>query len=197
MLSDHAYQLAKALKPWPTGCGPDKNQLRRLTILGIADVAAVAELEQRGLVNTDRDTTGGIVGMSATDLLHEHLESPVGESVGTRLSAADFAEIVKRHNGWLDGSGRRADLTLRDCSQLEFPGVRLRKAKLTGANLSHCGLADADLRDVDLFGANLKEADLRNADLSGADLRGATLCGCNLTGAKLANADLSVRPEKS
>ena len=123
MLSDSAYQLAKALNPWPTGCGPDKNQLKRLIILGVADGAAVAELEDSGLINTNRDATGVLVGMTATDQLHHHLDKPPDKTATARLSLADFAEIVKRHNAWLAGCGRRADLS---CATVPGSSCRTR-----------------------------------------------------------------------
>lgn len=70
---------------------------------------------------------------------------------------------------------------------LNFNGVDLSEANLSGAKLSGVNLSDANLSIVNLSGANLSEANLRNAKLNVARLSGA-----NLSSAILNNASLNV-----
>ena len=70
---------------------------------------------------------------------------------------------------------------------LNFSGVDLAEANLSGAKLSGVNLSDANLSIVNLSGANLSEANLSNAKLNVARLRGA-----NLSSAILNNASLNV-----
>ncbi|AUB41447.1 putative protein YjbI, containings pentapeptide repeats [Nostoc flagelliforme CCNUN1] len=70
---------------------------------------------------------------------------------------------------------------------LNFNGVDLSEANLSGAKLSGVNLSDANLSIVNLSGANLSEANLSNAKLNVARLSGA-----NLSSAILNNASLNV-----
>ncbi|MEI1374476.1 pentapeptide repeat-containing protein [Nostoc sp. UHCC 0926] len=70
---------------------------------------------------------------------------------------------------------------------LNFCGVDLAEANLSGAKLSGVNLSDANLSIVNLSGANLSEANLSNAKLNVARLSGA-----NLSSAILNNASFNV-----
>ncbi|MEH2273790.1 MAG: pentapeptide repeat-containing protein [Nostoc sp.] len=70
---------------------------------------------------------------------------------------------------------------------LNFSGVDLAEANLSGAKLSGVNLSDANLSIVNLSGANLSEANLSNAKLNVARLSGA-----NLSNAILNNASFNV-----
>lgn len=85
-------------------------------------------------------------------------------------------------NRWReDNTDIQVDLSEKDFTRDELPGV----------NFNGCILYEANLRAADLRGANLREADLGFADLIGADLTGADLVGANLSDAFLCGADLS------
>ncbi|MEH2237415.1 pentapeptide repeat-containing protein [Nostoc sp.] len=70
---------------------------------------------------------------------------------------------------------------------LNFSGIDLAEANLSGVKLSGVNLSDANLSIVNLSGANLSEANLSNAKLNVARLSGA-----NLSSAILNNASLNV-----
>ncbi|MEA5602651.1 pentapeptide repeat-containing protein [Nostoc sp. UHCC 0252] len=79
---------------------------------------------------------------------------------------------------------------------LNFSGIDLAEANLSGVKLSGVNLSDANLSIVNLSGANLSEANLSNAKLNVARLSGANLCGtilnkASLNVANLIRADLS------
>ena len=73
---------------------------------------------------------------------------------------------------------------------LNFNGVDLSEANLSGAKLSGVNLSDANLSIVNLSGANLSEANLSNAKLNVARLSGANLCSAILNNASLNVANL-------
>ncbi len=73
---------------------------------------------------------------------------------------------------------------------LNFNGVDLAEANLSGAKLSGVNLSDANLSIVNLSGANLSEANLSNAKLNVARLSGANLCSAILNNASLNVANL-------
>ncbi|MEH2055349.1 MAG: pentapeptide repeat-containing protein [Nostoc sp.] len=79
---------------------------------------------------------------------------------------------------------------------LNFSGIDLAEANLSGVKLSGINLSDANLSIVNLSGANLSEANLSNAKLNVARLSGANLCdaimnNASLNVANLIRADLS------
>ena len=98
------------------------------------------------------------------------------------FTTEQLAEIIKKHEAWLDDEdcGERADLRYAD----------LRSADLRSANLRSADLRYADLRSADLRYADLRYADLRSANLRYADLRYANLSSANLSSADLRSADL-------
>jgi uncharacterized protein YjbI with pentapeptide repeats len=116
-------------------------------------------------------------------------------------SAAELADIRKKHAEWLNDGGvidpklfndpRRANLCDTDLMLADLRGADLRGANLTGANLTYANLTSANLNGAHLNGANLTSAHLNGAHLNGADLRGANLTGANLTGADLRGANLT------
>ncbi|MFS0514176.1 pentapeptide repeat-containing protein [Nostoc sp. UIC 10607] len=73
---------------------------------------------------------------------------------------------------------------------LNFSGVDLAEANLSGAKLTGVNLSDANLSIVNLSGANLSEANLSNAKLNVARLSGANLCSAILNNASLNVANL-------
>jgi uncharacterized protein YjbI with pentapeptide repeats len=73
---------------------------------------------------------------------------------------------------------------------LNFSGVDLAEANLSGVKLSGVNLSDANLSIVNLSGANLSEANLSNAKLNVARLSGANLCSAILNNASLNVANL-------
>ena len=73
---------------------------------------------------------------------------------------------------------------------LNFNGVDLAEANLSGAKLSGVNLSDANLSIVNLSGANLSEANLSNTKLNVARLSGANLCSAILNNASLNVANL-------
>ncbi|MGF1939520.1 MAG: pentapeptide repeat-containing protein [Nostoc sp. ChiQUE02] len=73
---------------------------------------------------------------------------------------------------------------------LNFSGVALPEANLSGVKLSGVNLSDANLSIVNLSGANLSEANLSNAKLNVARLSGANLCSAILNNASLNVANL-------
>ncbi|MBD2246038.1 pentapeptide repeat-containing protein [Nostoc sp. FACHB-888] len=73
---------------------------------------------------------------------------------------------------------------------LNFNGVDLAEANLSGAKLSGVNLSNANLSIVNLSGANLSEANLSNAKLNVARLSGANLCSAILNNASLNVANL-------
>ncbi len=73
---------------------------------------------------------------------------------------------------------------------LNFSGVDLPEANLSGVKLSGVNLSDANLSIVNLSGANLSEANLSNAKLNVARLSGANLCSAILNNASLNVANL-------
>ncbi|MHC5724115.1 MAG: pentapeptide repeat-containing protein [Nostoc sp.] len=79
---------------------------------------------------------------------------------------------------------------------LNFSGVDLAEANLSGVKLSGVNLSDANLSIVNFSGANLSEANLSNAKLnvarlSGANLSNAILNNASFNVANLIRADLS------
>jgi uncharacterized protein YjbI with pentapeptide repeats len=79
---------------------------------------------------------------------------------------------------------------------LNFSGIDLAEANLSGVKLSGVNLSDANLSIVNLSGANLSEANLSNAKLnvarlSGVNLSNAILNNASLNVANLIRADLS------
>ncbi|MEH2063211.1 MAG: pentapeptide repeat-containing protein [Nostoc sp.] len=79
---------------------------------------------------------------------------------------------------------------------LNFSGIDLAEANLSGVKLSGINLSNANLSIVNLSGANLSEANLSNAKLNVARLSGANLCdaimnNASLNVANLIRADLS------
>ena len=79
---------------------------------------------------------------------------------------------------------------------LNFSGIDLAEANLSGVKLSGVNLSNANLSIVNLSGANLSEANLSNAKLNVARLSGANLCdaimnNASLNVANLIRADLS------
>ncbi len=79
---------------------------------------------------------------------------------------------------------------------LDFSGIELTEANLSGVKLSGVNLSNANLSIVNLSGANLSEANLSNAKLnvarlSGANLSNAILNNASLNVANLIRADLS------
>lgn len=79
---------------------------------------------------------------------------------------------------------------------LNFSGVDLAEANLSGVKLSGVNLSNANLSIVNLSGANLSEANLSNAKLnvarlSGANLSNAILNNASFNVANLIRADLS------
>ncbi len=73
---------------------------------------------------------------------------------------------------------------------LDFSGIELSEANLSGAKLSGVNLSDANLSVVNLSGANLSEANLSNAKLNVARLSGVNLCSAILNNASLNVANL-------
>lgn len=73
---------------------------------------------------------------------------------------------------------------------LNFSGVDLPEANLSGVKLSGVNLSDANLSIVNLSGANLSEANLSNVKLNVARLSGANLCSAILNNASLNVANL-------
>ncbi len=73
---------------------------------------------------------------------------------------------------------------------LNFNGVDLAEANLSGAKLTGVNLSNANLSIVNLSGANLSEANLSNAKLNVARLSGANLCSAILNNASLNVANL-------
>lgn len=73
---------------------------------------------------------------------------------------------------------------------LDFSGVNLSEANLSGIKLSGANLSQANLSIVNLSGANLCEANLSHAQMNVARLRGANLVGANLNHASLNVANL-------
>ena len=103
----------------------------------------------------------------------------------------ELAEILRKHNLWLDNGvgGERADL--RDA---DLRGACLRDADLRDADMLGADMLGADLRDADLCYANLRGACLRDADLCNANLRYADLRNADLRNADLCDADMRVLP---
>ncbi|MBG1265313.1 pentapeptide repeat-containing protein [Nostoc sp. WHI] len=73
---------------------------------------------------------------------------------------------------------------------LDFNGIDLAEANLSGVKLSGVNLSNANLSIVNLSGANLSEANLSNAKLNVARLSGANLCSAILNNASLNVANL-------
>jgi len=73
---------------------------------------------------------------------------------------------------------------------LNFSGIELSEANLSGSKLSGVNLSDANLSVVNLSGANLSEANLSNAKLNVARLSGVNLCSAILNNASLNVANL-------
>lgn len=107
-------------------------------------------------------------------------------------------KALKGHRAWLQNpkTGKRADLSHFDLSELTLPGISLKAATLVGANLYKTNLKGADLSMVDLFAADMEGANLADVNLYGANLRGsclnnATLDGANLTGCDFRSGQIS------
>jgi len=121
----------------------------------------------------------------------------------SKLLGALYPQITERlAPGFVVVHELRSSLTL---DGLDFSGVDLRQAWLSGASLigtkfcaahlSGAGLRKANLERADLSNANLTMADfdsanLRFASLSWANCKGSSLFGCDLRDADLSNADL-------
>jgi uncharacterized protein YjbI with pentapeptide repeats len=73
---------------------------------------------------------------------------------------------------------------------LNFSGIDLAEANLSGVKLSGVNLSNANLSIVNLSGANLSEANLSNAKLNIARLSGVNLCSAILNNASLNVANL-------
>ena len=111
--------------------------------------------------------------------------------------------VLNQHEEWLRTKrvyGQRANLTDRDCSNLNLPHAWLAEGvfvntKFKSTNLLGANVVRANFSGANLEGAILKElkgaqANFRNASLSNAKLAKADLRGADLQSARLNNADL-------
>ena len=115
----------------------------------------------------------------------------------------ELNKILDLHELWVKGSskGKKADLSDKDLSGLDFSNrnliriimnkANLSNAKLWNANFSHANLSNANLSYANLSYANLSKANLFKANLSFANLSYASLYKANLSFANLSLADLS------
>lgn len=98
----------------------------------------------------------------------------------------EIAEIVRKHQVWLDRYARWQDtggLKPADLSHMDLSGLNLSYKNLSYANLSH-----SDLRHTILQYANLSHANLEGADLGHANCTGANFERANLATASFAQA---------
>ena len=65
--------------------------------------------------------------------------------------------------------------------QLDLSGIKLPKARLTGASFIRTNLTEANLQEADLSNANLVETDLEKVNLDGATLTGACVENWRIT----------------
>jgi uncharacterized protein YjbI with pentapeptide repeats len=68
-------------------------------------------------------------------------------------------------------------------SFMDFCGLELRRANLSGCCLSHALLDDCDLTDANLSNAKLNHASLNRANLAGAILANVVVDGASFKGA--------------
>ncbi|MFT4975043.1 MAG: hypothetical protein ACI8S6_000930 [Myxococcota bacterium] len=95
-------------------------------------------------------------------------------------------------------AGRRADLHLRDLSQLVASDTILNEAHMIGITAEGCDFSGSDLSRAYITNAllarcrfdraNLTRTDFSRSDLRGADFRGARLRGTRFPGANLTGA---------
>jgi hypothetical protein len=122
-------------------------------------------------------------------------------------TAAEIAEILKKHAAWRNGEagGTRADLSGRTCRGGYGPvqGADLSRANLYGADLS--GRPGGPVRGEPVRGEPVRGEPVRGEPVRGGPVRGepvrgepvrgepvrANLSGANLSGANLSGADLS------
>jgi len=109
------------------------------------------------------------------------------------LSPDEIERMLAEHQLYLETEyhqGHRAnfssvDLTGRDFSGLNMPGVKMDRAVLRGADFT-----GAHLQSENLVGAIAEQACFDRADLSRARLSGANLASASLVSACLAKADM-------
>lgn len=142
--------------------------------------------------------------LDRANLLHEDRSDFLGQA--WKNFSVDRA--LKLHDEWLRTKhryGQRANLTDRDCSNLNLPRAQLREgifvntnfkstnllgANVIKANFSGANLQGAILKEIKGAKANFTNADLYDAKLGKADLRRAQLESAKLTKADLSEADL-------
>ena len=147
----------------------------------------IADKEFGLFVSRDAPPLEQISGLAAE--VDEFLK---GDSISSK--ELGIRREVSLHQMWVAGkSTRRAELEFRDMSYMNFDGIDLSSAVLTGVNFAKSTLRNTNLSNAVLVGADLEEADLSEANLTGADLRGANLHRALLTSAVLRGADLCSR----
>ena len=86
-----------------------------------------------------------------------------------KIEEEEFLHIMEEHKKWLENTdtGKRADLSDIDLSDMDLSGMDFSNAYMVGVNL----------RNSNLTGANLSNANLWQAFMFGADLTRATIEG--------------------
>ena len=120
---------------------------------------------------------------------------------GANLDSAEFGpdsdiEKVELISEIKNSGAIGKDLSDKDLSQEELPGIdfidaNLRNTNLTSTNLRECNFTKAVLADADLVEADLSHTTFISTDLSRADLRNATFTNADLQDANLTNADMT------
>ena len=100
-----------------------------------------------------------------------------------KIEKEEFDKIMKEHSKWLENheTGKRANLSDRDLTEMD----------LSGKDLSYANMEGVCLQDAKLIGANLSNASLRQAFLHGADLTGADLENTIFFNARMTMAKLN------
>lgn len=129
------------------------------------------------LSQADFSKSNGVILSATTDLWDAVLTDG---TTGIKLRNQDFGTAFKKFAGSSDGTSPGKDLR-----HVDFTGVNLYQADLTGVRLDGAILVGADLAQTSLYKASLVGAQL------GATPDDATTAAANLSGAYMAKADLT------
>ncbi len=114
------------------------------------------------------------------------------ETSQTTPDAESINSLILAHQLWLKNKpgGSRADFSHQNLSSVVLTGLRLPRAKFSGASLLNATLDDGDFSECDFFVVDFTRASLVRANLYQADMRGAILSGTDLSFANLDQTDL-------
>ena len=108
------------------------------------------------------------------------------------VTQAELDIMLKKHNLFMIGKngGARIVYKFKNLSNLNFRGMNLSGADLTGSNLQNCNLTRGNFDGTVFYGCDLRGSKLDHATFERTDFRGADLTNTSLIGVDLSKADM-------